>query len=303
MDKNHKFKNPLFEEFLKSIITKNQSSYTVVSYQEDLFQFEEFLLQESLVLNDVDYKVIRNYLSYLYSKNYAKRTVARHISALRSFYKFLMKNDVITKNPMKLISNPKLEQTLPKFLYFNELEDLLAIPDSSTPLGMRDSVLLELLYSTGVRVSELVAIQIKNIDFYDRRIKVLGKGNKERYVLYGTRLDRLMKTYLDDARNELLKDKKNNYLLLNHLGNPLTTAGVRTILNKVIEKGSLQFHISPHVLRHTFATHMLDEGADLKSVQELLGHENLSTTQIYTHVSNEHLRQVYLNAHPRANKK
>ena len=303
MDKNSKFQNSLFEEFLESLTAKNQSSYTVTSYQEDLLQFEQFLCQESLLLNDVDYKVIRNYLSYLYSKNYSKRTIARHISALRSFYKFLMKNNIITKNPMKLISNPKLEHTLPKFLYFNELEDLLAVPDSSTPLGMRDSVLLELLYSTGVRVSELVAIQIKNIDFYDRRIKVLGKGNKERYVLYGTRLDHLMKAYLEEARKDLLKGKQNDCLLLNHLGNPLTTAGVRTILNKVIEKGALQFHISPHVLRHTFATHMLDEGADLKSVQELLGHENLSTTQIYTHVSNEHLRKVYLNAHPRANQK
>lgn len=300
---NKQFSNVLFEEFLKNIASKNQSSYTIISYQTDLLQFEGFLIQESLSLEEVDYKVIRNYLAYLYSKNYAKRTISRHISALRSFYKFLIQKQVITKNPMKLVSNPKLDHNLPKFLYFNELEDLLSIPDQSNPLGMRDVVLLELLYSTGVRVSELVAIQIKNIDFYDHKIKVLGKGSKERYVLYGSRLQELMESYIKDARVELLKGKTNDYLLLNHLGNPLTTAGVRTILNKVIQKGALQFHISPHVLRHTFATHMLDEGADLKSVQELLGHENLSTTQIYTHVSNEHLRNVYLNAHPRANKK
>ncbi len=131
----------------------------------------------------------------------------------------------------------------------------------------------------------------------------MGKGSKERYVLYGSRLQSLLETYLSSTRHILLKDKVNDFLLLNHLGNPLTTAGVRIILNKVIQKGAFKYHISPHVLRHTFATHMLNEGADLKSVQELLGHENLSTTQIYTHVSNEHLRQVYLNAHPRAGKK
>lgn len=289
--------------FLDYLQRKNQSQYTLVSYQNDLTHFSEFLKKESIEIEDVDYKVIRNYLAYLYSKNYSKRTITRHISSLRSFYKYLMKEQVISKNPMKLISNPKSDHPLPKFLYFQELESLLSIPNQNTPLGLRDAVLLELLYSTGVRVSELVSIQIKDINFHDKKIKVFGKGSKERYVLYGSQLQTLLEHYLSSTRGQLLKDKHNDYLLLNHLGNPLTTAGVRTIINKVIQKGALQFHISPHVLRHTFATHMLDEGADLKSVQELLGHENLSTTQIYTHVSNEHLRQVYLSAHPRANQK
>lgn len=292
-----------FNQFIDYLKYKQQSQYTIVSYQTDLQNFRQFLIQESLSIENTDYKAIRNYLSYLYSKNYAKRTIARHISCLRSFYKYLMREQIITKNPMKLISNPKLDQTLPKFLYINELEELLLIPDQTTPLGMRDAVLLELMYATGVRVSELVSIQIKNINFYDCKMKVIGKGNKERYVPYGSRLQSLLKTYLSEMRSILLKNKTNDFLLLNHLGNPLTTAGVRTILNKIIQKGALKYHISPHVLRHTFATHMLNEGADLKSVQELLGHENLSTTQIYTHVSNEHLRQVYLHAHPRAGKK
>ncbi len=292
-----------FSAFLENLTLKNRSNYTITSYQNDLDDYHTFLVKEGLAIENVDYKVIRNYLSYLYSKNYAKRTIARHISCLRSFYKYLMKEQVITKNPMKLISNPKLDQTLPKFLYTNELEDLLLIPDETTPLGMRDAVMLELMYATGVRVSELIAIQISDINFYDWKIKVMGKGSKERYVLYGSRLQSLLKTYLSDIRPALLKNKNNNFLLLNHLGNPLTTAGVRMILNKIIQKGALKYHISPHVLRHTFATHMLNEGADLKSVQELLGHENLSTTQIYTHISNEHLRQVYLHAHPRASKK
>ncbi len=292
-----------FIKFIEYLKLKNHSKYTVISYQNDLENFQQFLICESISVKDVDYKIIRNYLSYLYSKNYSKRTIARHISCLRSLYHYLMKEHIITKNPMKLISNPKLDQTLPKFLYTNELEDLLLIPDQTTPLGIRDAVMLELMYSTGVRVSELVSIQLKDILLYERKIKVMGKGSKERYVLYGSRLQTLFDKYLSGMRSNLLKDKNNDFLLLNHLGNPLTTAGVRTILNKIIQKGALKFHISPHVLRHTFATHMLNEGADLKSVQELLGHENLSTTQIYTHVSNERLRQVYLNAHPRAGKK
>lgn len=290
-------------DFITFLQLKNQSPYTITSYQTDLEDFKLFLEQEGIPIEKTDYKCIRSYLSHLYTKNYAKKTIARHISCLRSFYNYLIKENRIQKNPMKLISNPKLDQTLPKFLYTNELEELLLIPDQTTPLGMRDAVMLELLYATGVRVSELISIQIKDINFYDQRIKVLGKGSKERYVLFGSRLKELLNQYLNTYRSILLKQKQNDFLLLNHLGNPLTTSGVRTILNKIIQRGSLQFHISPHVLRHTFATHMLNEGADLKSVQELLGHENLSTTQIYTHVSNEHLRQVYLHAHPRANKK
>ena len=289
-------------DFLEYLAFKNQSPYTITSYQTDLKDFQQFIKREALSIVEVDYKIIRNYFVYLYSKNYAKKTIARHISSLRGFYKYLIKTHVITQNPMKLISNPKLDQTLPKFLYTNELEDLLSIPDSKTPFGMRDAVMLELMYATGVRVSELVSIQIKDIHFYERKIKVLGKGSKERYVLYGSRLQSLLENYLSHIRPILLKEKKNDFLLLNHLGNPLTTAGIRTILNKIVQQGALKYHISPHVLRHTFATHMLNEGADLKSVQELLGHENLSTTQIYTHVSNERLRQVYLNAHPRASK-
>ncbi len=292
-----------FKLFITYLEQKNQSQYTIYSYQNDLKQFLEFLKRESISIVDVDYKVVRNYLSYLYEKNYAKRTVARHISCLRSFYKYLLQEKIITKNPMKLISNPKLDRTLPKFLYYQELEDLLSIPDQSTPLGMRDATILEFLYSTGVRVSELVSIKIKDIHFDDKKIKVFGKGSKERYVLYGSKLQDLLKKYLFGARQQLLRDPSNDFLFLNHYGKPLTTAGIRTILNRIIQEGAFQFHISPHVLRHTFATHMLDEGADLKSVQELLGHENLSTTQIYTHISNEHLRQVYLNAHPRANHK
>lgn len=287
-------------EFLKYIdLEKNYSNYTLINYKDDLSFYLDFLNKENIDVLDSDYKVIRNYLSYMYNKKYTSKTISRHISSLRSFYKYMIKENYIVKNPMTLISNPKQESKLPHFLYYNELETILNIPDKSTPLGQRDSVILELLYSTGIRVSELVNIKLKDINLSTRKIRILGKGNKERIVLYGEYLKNLLDIYLNDGREKLVKNNQ-EYLVLNKNGSGLTTRGVRVIIDNILKKGEIDFHISPHVLRHTFATHMLDSGADLKSVQELLGHENLSTTQIYTHVSNERLRKVYLSTHPRA---
>lgn len=287
-------------EFLKYIdLEKNYSNYTLINYKDDLSFYLDFLNKENIDVLDSDYKVIRNYLSYMYNKKYSSKTISRHISSLRSFYKYMLKENYIVKNPMTLISNPKQESKLPHFLYYNELETILNIPDKSTPLGQRDSVILELLYSTGIRVSELVNIKLKDINLSTRKIRILGKGNKERIVLYGEYLKKLLDIYLNDGREKLVKNNQ-EYLVLNKNGSGLTTRGVRVIIDNILKKGEIDFHISPHVLRHTFATHMLDSGADLKSVQELLGHENLSTTQIYTHVSNERLRKVYLSTHPRA---
>lgn len=287
-------------EFLKYIdLEKNYSNYTLINYKDDLSFYLDFLNKENIDVLDSDYKVIRNYLSYMYNKKYSSKTISRHISSLRSFYKYMLKENYIVKNPMTLISNPKQESKLPHFLYYNELETILNIPDKSTTLGQRDSVILELLYSTGIRVSELVNIKLKDINLSTRKIRILGKGNKERIVLYGEYLKNLLDIYLNDGREKLVKNNQ-EYLVLNKNGSGLTTRGVRVIIDNILKKGEIDFHISPHVLRHTFATHMLDSGADLKSVQELLGHENLSTTQIYTHVSNERLRKVYLSTHPRA---
>lgn len=287
-------------EFLKYIeLEKNYSNYTLINYKDDLSFYLDFLNKENIDVLDSDYKVIRNYLSYMYNKKYSSKTISRHISSLRSFYKYMLRENYIVKNPMTLISNPKQESKLPHFLYYNELEAILNIPDKSTPLGQRDSVILELLYSTGIRVSELVNIKLKDINLSTRKIRILGKGNKERIVLYGEYLKNLLDIYLNDGREKLVKNNQ-EYLVLNKNGSGLTTRGVRVIIDNILKKGEIDFHISPHVLRHTFATHMLDSGADLKSVQELLGHENLSTTQIYTHVSNERLRKVYLSTHPRA---
>lgn len=278
---------------------KNYSSYTVSNYERDLESFMVFLNKEHCNIYDVDYRIIRSYLTELYNKKYSNKTICRNISSLRSFFKFLVKEGKIKSNPMLLISNPKVEQSLPNFLYYQELEKILDTPDCKSSIGQRNGLILELFYSTGVRVSELVNIQLKDIDFHNYYIKILGKGNKERYVIYGKRCSDLMDTYLEDGRRKL--NRKNiDYLFLNNNGEFLTTGGVEYIINKIVRSSGIKSHVSPHTLRHTFATHMLNEGADLKSVQELLGHSDLKTTGIYTHVSNEHLREVYLSAHPRA---
>lgn len=287
-----------FLDYLK--YEKKYSSYTVENYENDLKLFYVFINDSNIKqLEDINYKLIRNYLTFLYEKKYSKSTIARHISSLRSYFKYLLKNEQIDQNPMTLIHNPKMDKKLPKFLYYDDLEVLLGIPNTEDCLGLRDAVILELFYSTGIRVGEIVQIKISDISFDYKRILINGKGNKERYVLFGNKLTKLLKKYLIESRPKLLNDN-HDYLLVNNHGLQLTDRGIRYIIEKIIKQGNLKFNLSPHVLRHTFATHMLDSGADLKSVQELLGHENLDTTQIYTHVSNERLRTVYLSTHPRS---
>ena len=199
---------------------------------------------------------------------------------------------------MILIENPKLEKKLPKYLYYEDLEKILNTPDLNTNTGIRDALILELLYVTGIRVSELVNIKIQDIDISNQKIKITGKGNKQRIVMYGKKCQELLDKYLN-IRNLLLKDN-NDYLILGVKGKKINDRVIRNIINNLSIKAGLNLKISPHTFRHTFATHMLNEGADLRSVQELLGHENLSTTTIYTHVTNERLRNVYLHSHPRA---
>lgn len=289
----------LINDFLNYLDNeKNYSSHTLKNYHHDLNVFFKFIKNKKIV--NIEYNDIRNYLSYLYEINYSKTTIARHISTLRSFFKYLYQEKIIKDNPMVLVSNPKLDKKLPKFLNYKEMEMILNIPDSKTVIGLRDGLILEMLYSTGLRVSELANIKIKDINFSEQKIKILGKGNKERYVLFGTVCLKKLNDYLKNSRNELISNFTTDYLFLNKKGRPITDRSIRTIIDNIASQASLKMHISPHVIRHTFATHMLNEGADLKSVQELLGHENLSTTQIYTHVSNEHLRNVYLKCHPRS---
>lgn len=290
-----------FLSYLKN--QKGYSLHTILNYDNDLKAFLSFLQQEGIsVYKEIDYKMIRNYLNYLDKKNFSKTTIARHISSLRSFYKYLLKEEIVSKNPMLFISNPKLDKKLPKFLYEGEVEKLLSLPKLDNPKGIREALLLEFLYSTGVRVSELCSIQKKDISFSEKSVKVLGKGNKERYVYFGKPLAELLKLYLEESRPYFEK-ARNDYLFLNDSGNQLQDRRVRAIIDDLLKRSCADFHISPHTLRHSFATHMLNHGADLKTVQEILGHEDLSTTQIYTHISNERLRSVYLHSHPRAHKK
>lgn len=287
------------DEFYNYLSNKNYSKHTILNYKEDLDQFSLFLKDKSIYT--VDYEYIRGYMRFLYEKKYSSKTIGRHISSLKSFFKYLMKNEIISNNPMLLISNPKTEKKLPNYINYNDLETLLSIPDQNDILGLRNSLILELLYSCGVRVSELVNIKISDIDFGNNRILITGKGNKERFVLYGKVCNNLLNRYMKESRKKLLKEE-NDYLLLNKFGNKITDRAIRMIIDDIVKQSSLKLNISPHTLRHTFATHLLNEGADLKIVQELLGHENISTTGIYTHVSNERLRRVYLDAHPRAKK-
>lgn len=278
---------------------KNYSHNTILNYRDDLELFITFLNEIGYDNFKVDYQIIRQYLSYLYEHKYTNKSIARHISSLRSFFKYLLKTGLIENNPMTLISNPKVEKKLPKFVPYKELDQLLNIFDGDTPLDCRNSLILELLYATGIRVSELINIKLNDIDFKRCEIKILGKGNKERIVLFGSRCLNILNRYL-----ELFYDKYNinhtDYLLLGVRGNKINDREVRKIINLAVDKAGIKLNISPHVLRHTFATHMLNEGADLRSVQQLLGHESLSTTTIYTHVSNERLRNIYLHSHPRA---
>lgn len=289
----------LLNKFYEYLAGKNYSLNTVSSYKKDLEQFRIYC--KNIDIKKINYDFIREYLHYLYDKKYNSKSISRHISSLKSFFKFLMLNDIIKNNPMVLISSPRVEKKLPNYLNYNDLETILSIPDKNDILGLRNSLILELLYSCGIRVSELVNIKISDIDFSNNRILILGKGNKERYVLYGKVCSNLLNDYISKSRSVLLK-KTNEYLFLNKFGNKITDRAIRMIVDDVIKKSSLKLKISPHTFRHTFATHLLNEGADLKIVQELLGHENIATTGIYTHVSNERLRKVYLDAHPRAKK-
>ncbi len=292
-----------FLEYLQ--IEKNYSKYTIVCYEQDINLFVEFLKEENIEgIQDVTYSDVRLFLTKLYNMNYSKRSIARKISSLRSFYRFLLREKLVKENPFALVSSPKKEHKNPNFLYKEEMEKLFEAADLSTSLGQRDQAILEVLYATGIRVSECAKIHLPDIDFSLRTVLIHGKGNKQRYVLFGTYAQKALETYIEEGRKELLQkassDSSTKALFLNHRGGPLTTRGIRLIIDRLVKKTSETIQMSPHTLRHTFATHLLNEGADLRTVQELLGHEHLSTTQIYTHVTKDRLRTIYMNHHPRA---
>ncbi|MFC0136941.1 tyrosine recombinase XerC [Staphylococcus petrasii] len=281
-------------------VERNFSDHTLKSYHDDLEQFNRFLNQEMLQLNTFEYKDARNYLSFLYSQNLKRTTVSRKISTLRTFYEFWMTQDDSIINPFVQLVHPKKEQYLPQFFYEEEMEALFKTVAKDSKKGLRDRVILELLYATGIRVSELVNIKLTDIDMSLPGVKVLGKGNKERFVPFGEFCRQSIEQYLNEFKP--VQHKTHPYLIVNMNGDPITVRGIRYVLNDVVKRTAGVTEIHPHKLRHTFATHLLNQGADLRTVQSLLGHVNLSTTGKYTHVSNQQLRKVYLNAHPRAKK-
>lgn len=282
---------------------RGYSENTIINYRDDINDFILFLKKENINnFEQVTYQVVRFYLMDLYNKKFSRNSVSRKLSSLRSFYKYLHNENKVNMNPFSLVTSPKKEKKLPKFLYSEDIEKIFEVPNINTDLGQRDALILELLYDTGIRVSELINISLRDINFEEKNIRILGKGNKERIVLFGAYAMDVLTLYIDNGRKNLLKEKNNDYLILNAKGDNITSRGVRLILDKIIKKACLSTHISPHTLRHTFATHLLENGADLLTVKELLGHSSLSSTGIYTHVTNERLRNVYLHSHPRAHK-
>ena len=286
-------------EFLK--YQKNYSNYTITSYENDITEFFNYINSEGLNYKNIEYSDIRFYLMYLKEKEDNNSSIDRKLSALRGFYKYLVNEGIVHNNVFSLVNGPKKSKKLPRYFDYNELEEMFLIPDTNTALGQRDLLLLEMLYATGCRVGELVSIKVKDIDFNRRTILIIGKGNKERYLNYGEYCEDILKKYLKDGYLSL-NINKSEFLFLNKNGGVLTERGVRFILDKIIKQTGINKNISPHMIRHSFATHLLNEGCDLLTVQKLLGHESIKATQIYTHVTTDRLKEVYYHSFPRAKK-
>jgi integrase/recombinase XerC len=324
--------SPLVEQFLHYLkFEKRFSEHTAKCYGADLAQFSAFLTapsqseaSESMALEahgggtatavatqveqDVDQRLLtveaneaRSYLAHLNDKGYSKATIARKLATLRSFYKFLVKTNRCTSNPLAAIRTPKQEKKLPKFLEYAEIKRLLETPPTDSWLGARDRAILETLYSTGIRVSELVGLNMDDIDFLSEVIHIRGKGKKERIAPISSSALQAIQHYME-FRNRRCQNNSQfdtKVLFVNKHGQRLSTRSVRRKMDKYLKMAGLDPNISPHTLRHSFATHMLNNGADLRSVQELLGHQSLSTTQVYTHLTTKRLKEVYEDAHPR----
>ncbi|OWZ84218.1 tyrosine recombinase XerC [Natranaerobius trueperi] len=292
-----------FINYLKS--EKNASQYTIKDYRSDLSQAIDFFSSEFDLQgwSQITHKHIRHFLAFLKNQSYNKSTTARKLSAIRSLFKYLTREEKLANNTSALLKSPKKERKLPTFLSNQDIELILNAPDDSI-YGIRDKVILEIFYSSGVRISELWGLDISDIDFTNSYLKVSGKGKVERLVPFGKFARMSLRNYLKNSRPYLLKKNNNGYeskaLFLNKFGNRISVRSIRRRVDKYVKEAANLGHISPHSLRHSFATHLLDGGADLRAVQELLGHVNISTTQIYTHVSQERMTEVYNKFHPRA---
>lgn len=282
-----------FLNYLKN--ERNFSPHTISNYHRDLNFLLSFLRNKK-----IDRLTAREYLLELEKRKYSRRTIARKLSAARSFFRFLVREKIEKINPFENLITPKLPKKLPNFLYPEEMNNLLEAPDSTNPLGLRDRALLEVLYGTGMRVTEIIRLNLNDLDFEEGEIKVLGKGAKERIVLFGSQARKALEEYLKRSRPKLLEGKKSNALFIGRRGTRLSSRQVERIIRSYAKKAGIPKKVTPHTIRHSFATHLLSGGADLRMVQELLGHVSLSTTQVYTHITKERLKQVYDLAHPRA---
>lgn len=293
--------NNLIHEFINYLsVERGLATNTLESYGRDLRQYYQYLGEDQVDLDAVSRTTIINYLMYLQKQGKATATIARRLAALKAFYQFLVREKRIKTDPTANLESPKLEKRLPRVLTVSEVERLLAQPDSSQPAGLRDRAMLELLYATGIRVSELVSLNIEDVNLETGYIRCTGKGSKERIVPLGSLAIQWVQEYLQSGRPKLVKDRDEKALFVNHHGNRLTRQGFWKIVKKYAEDARIDKEITPHTLRHSFATHLLENGADLRSVQEMLGHADISTTQIYTHVTKGRLKEVYARAHPRA---
>lgn len=289
----------LFDGHLKA---QNRSEHTLIAYHNDLIQFFDFTAREmriepeELTVDQVDIYIVRSFLGEMTDRGLERKSMARKLSALRAFFKFLCREGILSKNPVQRIATPKLGRKLPRFLSAEQLVKIIQVPDSTTLLGARDQVIIELLYGSGLRVSELAGLSRQDIEAGDALLRVRGKGSKERIVP--------LTRFAIEAIQEYLRMREDDHeaLLLNYKGSRLSVRSIRRILDRLALDAGLSEHLHPHMLRHSFATHLLDGGADLRSVQELLGHSKLSSTQIYTHLTKERLREVYEQSHPRAQK-
>lgn len=304
----------MLEEYLKQFLEhlryeRNASQHTLRNYAIDLEQFRDYLINigkgNEIKVNDIDHLTIREWMAHLYSQNKKKTSIARKLASLRTFFQFLVREGVLEQNPARLVSRPRIEQKLPTTLSVEEVTKFIEMPDLSTDLGKRDRAILEFLYATGVRVSELVNLNLRDIDFREKVVRVTGKRRKQRVVPFGEYAAQALMLYLVEARPKFLANcppskRDEQAVFLNYQGTRITTRSVGRMVEKYIKQCADLHSISPHSLRHTFATHLLDKGADLRAIQELLGHARLSTTQIYTQVSMEKLIEEYTRTHPKS---
>lgn len=280
-------KEEVLDNFFKVLKSEyNYSFYTIKNYKLDLTLFFDFLNKSNINYLYLNKDNVLAYLKYLDKMNLKNSTISRRISALRTFYNYLMNEGLINSNIFLNVKNPKLEKKLPNYLNYTEMEELLESIDIKTDEGLKRRLLIEMFYSTGCRVSEIINIKVKDIDFLNKKIRIMGKGSKERIVYYGD----YAKKYLDKY---ISKGMDKDYLFVNKHGDKYTVEEIELIVKDIMKHLSIKTHVTPHTLRHTFATHLLNNGADIRSVQELLGHSNLSTTGIYTHVSSDRLKEVY----------